>query len=117
MTYPIRIDRKVFVPMDDGVRIALTVYLPDAPGDGPFPTVVESVPYRKDDEFMASDYRTYTYLGQRGFAGVRIDIRGTGASTGIIQDEYVEREQKDTLAVFDWLEAQEWCDGNLEDDR
>lgn len=113
MTYPIRIDRKVFVPMDDGVRIALTVYLPDAPGDGPFPTVVESVPYRKDDEFMASDYRTYTYLGQRGFAGVRIDIRGTGASTGIIQDEYVEREQKDTLAVFDWLEAQEWCDGNL----
>lgn len=113
MTYQVKIDRRIFVPMDDGVRIALTVYLPDAPGDGPFPTVVESVPYRKDDEFMAPDYRTYTYLAERGFAGARIDIRGTGASTGIIVDEYVAREQQDTLAVFDWLETQDWCDGNL----
>ncbi len=113
MSYPVSIDRRVFVPMDDGARIALTVYLPDAPGDGPFPTVVESIPYRKDDEFMAPDYRTYTYLAERGFAGVRIDIRGTGASTGIISDEYVEREQMDTLAIFDWLETQPWCNGNL----
>lgn len=113
MTYPVRIDRRIFVPMDDGVQIALTVYLPDAAGDGPFPAVIESVPYRKDDEFMATDFRTYSYLAERGFAGVRIDIRGSGASTGIIEDEYVEREQKDTLAVFDWLESQNWCDGNL----
>lgn len=113
MTYPVKIDRRWFVPMDDGAQIALTIYLPDAPGDGPFPTVVESLPYRKDDEFMAPDYRTYNYLAQRGFAGARIDIRGTGASTGIIVDEYVEREQRDTLAVFEWLEAQDWCDGNL----
>lgn len=113
MNFPVRIDRKVFVPMDDGVRIALTVYLPDAPGDGPYPTVVESLPYRKDDEFMSADYQTYSYLAARGFAGVRIDIRGTGASTGVIADEYTEREQLDTLAVFDWLETQSWCDGNL----
>lgn len=111
--YPVRIDRRVFVPMDDGVQICLTVYLPDAPGDGPFPTVVESIPYRKDDEFFAPDFRSYTYLAARGFAGVRLDIRGTGASSGIIADEYLEREQRDTLAVFDWLEAQDWCDGNL----
>jgi predicted acyl esterase len=109
----VKIDRRVFVPMADGVRIAMTTYLPDAPGDGPFPTVVESIPYRKDDEFMAPDYRTYTYLAERGFAGARIDIRGTGASTGIIADEYLEEEQSDTLAVFDWLESQDWCDGNL----
>jgi predicted acyl esterase len=113
LSYTVKIDRKVFVPMDDGVRIALTTYLPDAPGDGPFPTVVESIPYRKDDEFMAPDFETYTYLAERGFAGVRIDIRGTGASTGIIRDEYLEREQRDTLAVFAWLETQNWCDGNL----
>lgn len=113
MRYPVDIDRRVFVTMDDGVRLALTVYRPDAPGDGPFPTVVESIPYRKDDEFMAPDHRSYTYLAERGFAGVRIDIRGTGASTGIIADEYVLREQQDTLAVFDWLDTQSWCDGNL----
>ena len=113
MSYPVKIDRRVFVPMEDGTRVALTLYLPDAPGDGPFPAVVESLPYRKDDEVMPSDYRTYTYLAERGIAGVRIDIRGTGASTGVILNEYVPQEQADTIAVFDWLETRDWCDGNL----
>ena len=113
MTYPIRIDRKVWVPMEDGTRVALTLYLPDAPGDGPFPAVVESLPYRKDDDCFARDYRTYTYLAEHGIAGVRIDIRGTGASTGIISDEYIEQEQADNLAIMQWLETQVWCTGNL----
>jgi len=113
MTYPVRIDRKVWVPMDDGTRVALTLYLPDASGDGPFPAVVESLPYRKDDDCFARDYRTYTHLAERGIAGVRIDIRGTGASTGIIEDEYVEQEQLDNLRVMEWLESRNWCDGNL----
>lgn len=113
MTYPVRIDRKVWVTMDDGARVALTLYLPDAPGDGPFPAVLESLPYRKDDDCFARDYQTYTYLAERGIAGVRIDIRGTGASTGIITDEYVTQEQLDNLVVMTWLESQEWCDGNL----
>jgi uncharacterized protein len=113
MTYPVRIDRKVRVPMEDGTTIALTLYLPDAPSDGPFPAVMESLPYRKDDDCFARDYRTYTYLAERGIAGVRIDISGTGASTGIIVNEYVEQEQKDNLAVMDWLEEQDWCDGSL----
>jgi putative CocE/NonD family hydrolase len=111
--YPVRIDRRVFVPMDDGTRIALTIYLPDSSQDGPFPTVVESLPYRKDDAFYSADWPTYAYLAQRGIAGARIDIRGTGASTGVIEDEYLPREQQDTLAVLDWLAEQSWCDGNL----
>ena len=100
MSYPVRIDRRVFVAMSDGTRIALTLYLPDAPGDGPFPAVVESIPYRKDDQFFTPDYLTYTYLAERGIAGVRIDIRGTGASTGVINDEYTREEMADTVAVF-----------------
>jgi hypothetical protein len=113
VTYPVRIDRRVWVPMEDGTRIALTLYLPDAPGDGPFPAVLESLPYRKDDDCFARDYSTYTYLAERGIAGVRVDVRGTGASTGIIEDEYVRQEQLDNLAVMEWLEGQSWCDGNL----
>jgi uncharacterized protein len=111
--YPVRVDRRVFVEMDDGVTIALTVYQPDSDNDGPYPTIVESLPYRKDDAFYSSDWPTYAYLARRGFAGVRIDIRGTGASTGIIEDEYVPREQEDTLAVFRWLVDQDWCSGSL----
>jgi putative CocE/NonD family hydrolase len=111
--YPVEIDRRVFVEMDDGALIALTVYRPGSTNDGPFPTVVESLPYRKDDAFYSPDRGTYTHLARHGFAGVRIDIRGTGASTGIIEDEYVPREQEDTLAVFKWLADQSWCSGSL----
>ena len=113
MIYPVRIDRKAQVQMDDGTRVALTLYIPDALGDGPFPAVVESLPYRKDDDCFARDYQTYNYLAERGIAGVRVDIRGTGASTGLITDEYVAQEQRDNLAVMEWLEAQDWCTGDL----
>jgi uncharacterized protein len=113
VAYPVKIDRKISVPMDDGTLIALTLYLPDSAEDGPFPAVLESLPYRKDDDCFARDYETYGYLAERGIAGVRIDIRGTGASTGIITDEYAVQEQLDNLAVMQWLETQDWCDGNL----
>jgi putative CocE/NonD family hydrolase len=113
MSYPVKIERSVWVPMEDGTRVALTLYLPDASGDGPFPAVLESLPYRKDDDCFDRDYQTYTYLAERGIAGVRIDIRGTGASTGVIADEYVGQEQADNLAIMEWLESQDWCDGNL----
>ncbi len=99
--------------MDDGTRIALTTYLPDADGDGPFPAVVESLPYRKDDDCTARDWETFGHLASQGIAGVRIDIRGTGASGGIIEDEYTAREQADTLEILRWTAAQDWCTGNL----
>ena len=111
--YPVTIDRRVFVEMADGIRVALTVYRPDAPGDGPFPAVLESLPYRKDDDCTARDWTTYAYLAARGLAGVRIDIRGTGASTGVIENEYTGQEQQDNVAVMEWLADQDWCTGEL----
>jgi hypothetical protein len=113
IAYPVRVDRRVFVPMADGTRIALTVYLPDAPGDGPFPAVIESLPYRKDDDCTARDWQTYSYLAAQGIAGIRLDIRGTGASTGVIAGEYVAQEQDDNLEVMAWAADQDWCSGNL----
>ena len=38
--YPVRTEQ-VRVPMDDGIDLAATLYLPDAPGDGPFPALLE----------------------------------------------------------------------------
>jgi predicted acyl esterase len=107
----LNVDRKVFVPMRDGVRIALTTYLPDQ--RGPFPVVVESVPYRKDDDCFARDWQTYSYLADHGIAGVRIDIRGTGASEGIIIDEYSAAEMADTVEILQWAAEQRWSNGNV----
>lgn len=111
--YPVRIDRRVFVEMADGVRIALTTYLPDSRNDGPFPAVLESLPYRKDDDCTARDFSTFAYLATQGIAGIRMDIRGTGASTGIIDNEYVRVEQDDNLEILEWAAGQDWCTGNL----
>ncbi len=105
------VDRKVFVPMRDGIRIALTLYLPE--GRGPFPAVVESLPYRKDDDCFTRDWQTYSYLTDAGIAGVRVDIRGTGASEGVITDEYTAEEMADAVEVIGWVAAQTWCNGNV----
>lgn len=101
----------MFVPMRDGIRIALTIYLPE--GRGPFPAVLESLPYRKDDDCFTRDWQTYSYLTDAGIAGVRLDIRGTGASEGVITDEYTAEEMADAVEVIAWVAAQAWCNGNV----
>ena len=41
-------EREVRIPMRDGVELAATLYLPD--GDkGAQPSLLEALPYRKDD--------------------------------------------------------------------
>jgi putative CocE/NonD family hydrolase len=52
-------------------------------------------------------------LARNGYVGVRLDIRGTGASEGIAQNEYTLHEQQDCLQVLAWVAAQPWCTGNL----
>jgi predicted acyl esterase len=106
-----KVDRKVFVPMADGTRIALTLYLPE--GEGPFPAVVESLPYRKDDDCFKRDWETYSSLASAGIAGVRIDIRGTGASEGVIEDEYSAQEMADATEIIAWVADRKWCNANV----
>ena len=106
-----QVDRKVFVAVKDGTRIALTLYLPDGPG--PFPAVVESLPYRKDDDCFTRDWQTYSYLTGAGIAGVRLDIRGTGSSEGVISDEYTAQEMADTVEIIAWVAERTWCNGNV----
>ena len=97
--------------MDDGVRLGATLYLPDAPGDGPFPALLESIPYRKDDWTLSRDRPLHAHFANRGYVSVRLDVRGTGSSEGVAEDEYTEREIRDNLAVLRWLASQPWSSG------
>ncbi len=97
--------------MDDGVRLAATLYLP-ATG-APTPCLLEALPYRKDD-VTASYIGEYERLrDEYGYAVCRLDLRGTGSSEGIATDEYPGREQDDLVAVIAWLADQSWCSGNV----
>ena len=79
--------------------------------DNRVPAILEYLPYRKDDGTAAEDASRHPYFAARGFAAVRVDIRGTGDSEGICEGEYLPQEQADALEVLAWLEAQEWCTG------
>ena len=84
--------------MDDGVRLAATLYLPAT--DEPAPCLLEALPYRKDD-VTASDRTEYERLrDEYGFAVCRLDLRGTGSSEGVATDEYPAREQDDLVQVI-----------------
>jgi uncharacterized protein len=110
--------REASIPLRDGTELAATLYLPAClpslePGAGPaVPALLEYLPYRKDDAMLARDYSFYEYLARHGYAGARVDIRGTGRSGGVLPEgEYTETEQLDAEDVIAWLAAQPWCTG------
>jgi len=96
------------IPMPDGTTLAADMFRPDAPGR--FPVVIEYLPYRKNDTTWQGWFG-HRYLAERGFASVRIDVRGTGDSEGTALDEYCPQEQLDGVAAIAWLAEQPWSTG------
>ncbi len=110
----VRLDLRV--PMDDGLELSLNAWLPVPRAEAPherFPAILEILPYRKDDWHRSGDERRGRWLAARGFALCRLDVRGTGSSPGVAEDEYTERETLDGFQTVEWLAGQSWCDGNV----
>ena len=61
---------------------------------------MEYLPYRKRDGTYERDALTHPYLAGHGYAGVRVDIRGSGESAGLLLDEYSEQELADGVEVI-----------------
>ncbi len=108
--YDILRERNLRIPMPDGVTLAADVFRPDAPGR--FPVVIEYLPYRKNDTTW-DGWFGHRYMAERGYAAVRIDVRGTGDSEGIAEDEYCLQEQLDGVAAIAWLAEQPWSSGSV----
>jgi hypothetical protein len=105
--------RDVFIPMKDGTRLAAQIWLPVDAETDKVPAILEYLPYRKRDGTVERDALTHPYYAGFGYAGVRVDIRGTGDSDGILYDEYSRQEQDDALEVIAWLAKQPWSNGNV----
>jgi len=103
----------VFIPMPDGGRLAARIWLPDDALQHPVPAILEYLPYRKRDFMRLRDEPMHSYLAGHGYASVRVDLRGSGDSDGVLLDEYLPQEQDDAVAVIAWLATQAWCTGRV----
>jgi putative CocE/NonD family hydrolase len=57
------------------------------------------------------DEPMHRYFAGHGYAAVRVDLRGTGDSDGVLLDEYLPQEIDDAREAIRWLAAQSWCTG------
>ena len=124
----------VYVPMQDGCRIAIDVLHPAKNHrrlEGAFPTVLHATPYRRSfiitggahtpagyaealAELQLGDLATQyeerpvaRELIHQGYNFVSIDLRGTGASFGADHIDHW-RTGQDIALVVEWIAAQPW---------
>jgi uncharacterized protein len=98
----------MWIPMRDGMRLSAWVWVASV---GAAPAIVEYHPYRVLGGSELHDRATYEWFAAKGFAGVRVDIRGMGDSDGVFDDEYSETERLDAAEVVAWVAEQPWCSG------
>jgi len=103
----------LFITLSDGTRLAARIWLPEDAEQDPVPAILEFLPYRKRDGTAPRDALTHPWFAGHGYAGIRVDMRGSGESDGILEDEYLKQEQDDCLEVLRWIAAQPWCTGKV----
>ncbi len=113
--YPrvVREIRNLWIPMSDGTRLAARIWLPEDAESNPVPGVLEYIPYRKNDLTSMRDVPHYNYVAGHGYACVRVDLRGSGESEGVLRDEYLQQELDDGVEVIRWIAEQPWCSGKV----
>ena len=102
-----------WITLSDGTSLAARIWMCEQAKTNPVPAILEYLPYRKRDGTAIRDALTHPYFAAHGYVCVRVDIRGYGESTGLVDDEYVKAEQDDGLEVIDWITQQSWCNGNV----
>jgi predicted acyl esterase len=103
------------VKMRDGIWLGITRWVPVAmKANERFPVLLEMIPYRKDDDFYARDFPLYDWFARRGFLMAKVDVRGTGASTGPVPSrEYSEAELDDAVELIASLAADPRANGRV----
>jgi putative CocE/NonD family hydrolase len=127
------IDKDLYVPMRDGVHLAVDRYRPDELTV--HAAILLVTPYQKDATFqmpLGSDGRPIPSLPiaslppgvnpmlmsvrplvDAGFVVVVADARGTGFSEGIYDYYNLEGGPYDGYDLVEWLAAEPWCTGKV----
>ena len=105
------LEESVRIPAAGGVTLAATLWRPARAGR--VPAILEVIPYRRGDVTHARDRTIHPVLAAHGFACLRIDMRGSGDSGGVLSDSVAVTANGDTETAIAWAAAQDWCDGQV----
>jgi putative CocE/NonD family hydrolase len=104
-----RVDYDVPVPVRDGVALSTDLHRPE--GDGPWPCLLQRVPYDKGVPGVLNGALDVAKAVRRGYVVATQDCRGRFASEGEFTPFLQEADDgEDTIA---WLRAQPWSDGSV----
>jgi predicted acyl esterase len=78
--------RNAWIPLGHGCRLAARIWLPEDAGTDPVPAILEYIPYRKGDGTARRDALMHPYFAGHGYAAVRVDMRESGDSDGLLLD-------------------------------
>lgn len=93
------------VPMRDGVRLALNLFMPAEHGH--LPTILVRTPYGKGTDLIPN----YQAFVDRGYAVVVQDVRGRYESEGVF--EQLRHEPEDGDDTLNWIASQTWSNGKI----
>lgn len=114
----------IYLPMRDGIQLAVDVLLPaPLPDDARLGAVMIMARYWRSMELRFPDQPGKAPQGPRekiaddllarGFAVVMVDARGTGASTGVCRMPWAPEEIADYAEVARWITGQPWSNGAI----
>lgn len=109
----VRTIEHAWIPMRDGCRLAARLWIPEGAEREPVPAVLEYIPYGKRLGTRDRDEGMHAWFAGHGIAALRIDLRGSGESEGVLRDEYLPLEQEDGIDAIAWIAAQPWCNGSV----
>ncbi len=110
-----KIEQSSYVTLDlpTGVSLGARIWRPADSDKNPVPAIIDYHPYRGCDYTAVGDSMRYSHLAASGYACVKLDVRGTGNSTGIHPDQFDENYWTDAVAAVAWLAEQPWCNGRV----
>ncbi|HEY3132279.1 MAG TPA: CocE/NonD family hydrolase [Acidobacteriota bacterium] len=109
--YEVSTQKNVMVPVRDGVRLALDIYLPARSGAalaGKFPTILTRTPYDKE---APGNVWEAQWFASRGYSVVMNDVRGRYHSEGVWR--LMLDDGRDGYDIVEWIAKQPWSTGKI----
>lgn len=122
--YGIKFEKKIDIPMRDGIKLRGDIFRPDAPGrfpvimaEAPYPRYINIQPGADDNGGVGTKYQQFEqaypeYWVSRGYVYITFSTRGYGGSEGRTATlDY--QEAVDYYDAIEWTATQPWSNGNV----